>query len=190
MALSCVAENPGDARAYINRGLARGAKGDVDGAIADSSKAIELNPTNAEAHVNRGVAKLAKGEAGGAIADFTRAIELKPNDPIGHYYLGICYANGEGVRKNPSEAAKMFRNAAEQNVPQAQLRLGLCYYNGEGVAKDPAEAYAWFSMAAKVNPDAVRNRDRLKKDLTPQQFKQAERRAKELQSQIEARPKL
>ena len=176
-----------DAEAYVKRGVAKLAKGDLDGAIADSTRAIELKPDDAEAYVNRGVAKLAKGSSDAAIADFTKAIELNPNDAIGHYFLGFCYANGAGVKKDAAEAVRMYRKAAEQNLAQAQCSLGLCYYQGEGVAKNAVEAYAWFSMAAGTDADAARSRDRLERELTPQQFKAAQKRAKELQSQIKPR---
>src|SRR5439155_26586183 len=61
---------------YNKRGLAKEAKGDHDGAIADYNRAIELNPKHASAYNNRGIAKQAKGDLDGAIADYNRAIEL------------------------------------------------------------------------------------------------------------------
>jgi tetratricopeptide (TPR) repeat protein len=63
---------------YYQSGLARKAKGDLDGAIADYSKAIEINPRYAEAFVNRGVARKAKGDLSGAIADYDKALALDP----------------------------------------------------------------------------------------------------------------
>jgi len=122
--------------------------------------------------------------------DFNEALKLKPNDAIGHYFLGVCYANGEGVKRDAATAVRMYRKAAEQNLAQAQWRLGLCYYRGEGVARDAIEAYVWFSLAAKTDSEAARNRDRLEKELTPQQLKAAQKRTRVLQSQIEARYKL
>src|SRR5260370_1507682 len=41
---------------YNNRGNARRAKGEVDGAIADYTRALETNPRYAEAYYNRGIA--------------------------------------------------------------------------------------------------------------------------------------
>jgi tetratricopeptide (TPR) repeat protein len=62
---------------YINRGWAKRAKGDFDGAIADYSKAIELNPKLAVAYSNRGEAKKAKGDQEGADADLAQAEKLR-----------------------------------------------------------------------------------------------------------------
>jgi len=136
------------------------------------------------------VAQLAKGNSDAAIADFTKAVALNPDDAIGHYFLGFCYANGAGVKKDAVAAVRMYRKAAEQNLAQAQWSLGLCYYKGEGVARNAIEAYAWFSMAAKADTDAARSRDQLERELTPQQFKAAQKRTQELESQIAARSEL
>jgi tetratricopeptide (TPR) repeat protein len=70
-----------DAIVYYGSGLAKSTKGDLDGAIADFSKAIELNPKLAEAYLNRGLAKSTKGDQDGAIANESQAIELNPNLP-------------------------------------------------------------------------------------------------------------
>ncbi len=63
--------------------------------------------------------------------------------------LGVCYAKGEGVNKDPAEAAKWYRKAAEQGDAGAQYNLGGCYYNGYGVDKDHAEALKWYRKAAE-----------------------------------------
>jgi len=52
------------------------AKGDLDGAIADYTKAIELKPDSALAYYNRSDAKQAKGDLDGANADHTKATEI------------------------------------------------------------------------------------------------------------------
>ena len=52
----------------------------------------------------------------------------------------------KGVRcceeKNYAEAAKYFRQAAEQGYATAQYNLGVCYYNGYGAPKDLEQAVA------------------------------------------------
>ena len=53
-------------------------KRDLDGAIADCSKAIEVAPALAVAWTQRATAREGKGDLDGAIADTTKAIELDP----------------------------------------------------------------------------------------------------------------
>jgi len=60
----------------ISRSYAKRSGGDLDGAIADCDRAIELNPKLAKAFDNRGSAKLAKGDVVGAADDFAQAAKL------------------------------------------------------------------------------------------------------------------
>lgn len=83
--------------------------------------------------------------------------------------LGLCYAKGEGVAKDPVEAVKWFRKAAEQGNSDAQNNLGVCYANGEGVAKDTAEAARLFRKAdndpiARFNLDCCIKGENVAKD--------------------------
>jgi lipoprotein NlpI len=75
---------------YFNRGVAEKANGDLEGAIADYNRAIELDPKFGAAYSNRGNAKQAKGDLDGAIADCDRAIELDPKDATAHKYRGVA----------------------------------------------------------------------------------------------------
>jgi tetratricopeptide (TPR) repeat protein len=65
--------------AYFDRGSAKQAKGDMDSAIVDYTKTLQLKPDLAEAYYNRGIAKRANGDFGGAKADLNNALKLKPN---------------------------------------------------------------------------------------------------------------
>jgi tetratricopeptide (TPR) repeat protein len=51
-------------------------KGDYDGAIADSTKAIELKPNYAEAYADRGLTKLGQGKDAEAQQDLDTALKL------------------------------------------------------------------------------------------------------------------
>jgi TPR repeat protein len=47
------------------------------------------------------------------------------------------------------EAARWYRQAAEQSHPLAQFNLGMMHAEGQGVPQDPAEAAVWFHKAAR-----------------------------------------
>jgi len=91
----------------FGRGTAKQMKGDLEGAIADYTRAIELNPMFGEAYCNRGNAKSDKGDLDGAIADFSRAIVIKPG-------LSEAYC-GRGLAKS----AKGDLNGATADLNQA-----------------------------------------------------------------------
>jgi tetratricopeptide (TPR) repeat protein len=57
----------------VNRGIEKAKNSDLDGALTDFDRAIELNPKDDAAYYNRAQAKRLKKDAGGAIADYTRA---------------------------------------------------------------------------------------------------------------------
>ena len=60
------------------------------------------------------------------------------------------------MTKDPAEAVKWYRKAADQREPQAEHALGLCYADGDGVPSDPVEAFKWISLAASHgHPPAV-----------------------------------
>jgi len=68
--------NPGYAEAFNNRGAARQDKGDLNGAIADFSRAVKLEPGYAEAYANRGLALLLQHRDKNAQRDLQRSLKL------------------------------------------------------------------------------------------------------------------
>jgi TPR repeat protein len=83
-------------------------------------------PAQAAAELDRGV--LARAQAGDAAAQ---------------NLLGDMYENGNGVERDPAQAAHWYRLAAEQGLADAQLNLGVLYENGEGVERSDVEAARW-----------------------------------------------
>jgi tetratricopeptide (TPR) repeat protein len=73
---------------FFNRAGAKKAAGDLDGAIADYDRAIQIDPKDAAIYNNRGLAKQAKGDLDAAIVDFNRAIQLNPKDAIAYSNRG------------------------------------------------------------------------------------------------------
>src|ERR1700733_10454714 len=64
-----IENQPVSAEDYNNRGGAKHAKGDLDGALADFNKAIELDPNLVAACENRGLVERAKSDRDGTLAE-------------------------------------------------------------------------------------------------------------------------
>ena len=77
-----IQRDPADAAAYHNRAVAYGLLGDLDHAIADYTKTVEIKPDNAGAYENRGRAYASKGDYTNAIADALKASELAPKATV------------------------------------------------------------------------------------------------------------
>jgi TPR repeat protein len=65
------------------------------------------------------------------------------------FLLGEMHRGGLGVSRDAREAARWYRQAAEQDHEAAQEELGLLLANGRGVEKDPGEAARWLRKAAE-----------------------------------------
>ena len=104
-AVAAQAQTPGSAVNNFQEGLKKTERGDLDGAIEDFTRAIEISsrldraknvkgpyftssydgeaaavtvvdPFTAKAYVNRGVARFRKGDLEGAIEDYDRAVRI------------------------------------------------------------------------------------------------------------------
>jgi hypothetical protein len=102
------------------------------------------------------------------------------------YNLGFMLEMGQGTRQEYAQAVMWYRLAAEQGNAKAQLNLGHMYARGWGVPKDFVLAHMWSNLAASRFPvsdperdKAVRNRDRIASNMTPEQLAEAQRRARE-----------
>lgn len=65
---------------------------------------------------------------------------------IAQYYLGLCYFNGQGVEESKTEAARLYRKAAECGYIYAQYSLGHYYIV---YTTDEEEGVKWYTMAAE-----------------------------------------
>ena len=73
---------------WFDLGLEKAKRGDLQGAIADWTKAIEMYPQYAYAYYNRGRARRELGDLQKAIADYTKAVEINPNYAWAFYNRG------------------------------------------------------------------------------------------------------
>lgn len=73
--------NNNNAESYFKSGFAHYKKGEIEQAINDYNKSIELNPSFADAYYNRGLLYQRKGMKEKAIADLEISVKLAPNHP-------------------------------------------------------------------------------------------------------------
>jgi len=80
-------KSPGNARGWMNYGLARMSRGDLAGAQAAYARALELAPDYGYLQVNMGILQGAMGDRAGAESHFWRGLQLMPDVPALRFYF-------------------------------------------------------------------------------------------------------
>ncbi|MBD2361210.1 tetratricopeptide repeat protein [Anabaena minutissima FACHB-250] len=129
-----VQKNPGS-WAYVARGAARLATGDLQGAMADLNEAIRLNPEaiEAEAYSLRGRIRAQQRDFKGALADYNEAVRFKPEDPgnfINRAELRFQQQDYKGALADLNEALRLKPKDAEILKARAGLRYEQKDYKG------------------------------------------------------------
>jgi TPR repeat protein len=71
------------------------------------------------------------------------------NHAEANYWLGQCYRDGIGTKRNDEMAFNRFRLAAEHGLVEAQFDLACCYFEGKGVLQNAVLGRQWCEKAAK-----------------------------------------
>lgn len=115
-------------------------------------------------------------------ARFARSAAEK-GDSAAQQFLGALYQSGQGVKKDPREAAKWFWLAAEHGWSEAMNNLGKAFETGRGVARDPVQALKWYLLAStRPNEDSLLVEGNIRSvtaAMTPEQIAQAGKLARE-----------
>ncbi len=99
------------ASAYARRSYLEQYNCDLDGALTDCNKAIEIKSDVTEFYVYRGTLRRYKGDLDGAMADYNNVIALNPKDALAYAGRGEVYYD---LRKF-ADALADFRKSAELN---------------------------------------------------------------------------
>jgi lipoprotein NlpI len=152
--------------ALYMRGLAYVAKGDVDRAIADYDKAIDLNPRNGLAFNERGLAYKVKGDLDRAVRDLDEAVRLNAGNADIHYNRGhVLLDKGnldraiadfdEAIRLGPNSIIAVTKDEAITRL--ATDRIKAEYFAARGQAKfllaNFADAASDFARSIQLHPD-------------------------------------
>jgi tetratricopeptide (TPR) repeat protein len=127
--------------------VAKRRKGDLNGAIADYNRTIELDPKYAIAYGNRANAKGEKGDLDGAIADYTRGIELNPKDSKDYSYRADAHAK----KKQYAAAINDEQKAIELDPKNGDYYLSLGWY--QLLNRKPRESITASLKALELSPD-------------------------------------
>ncbi len=124
-ALRLQPQGPDLALALVNRGNALLRLGQVDPAIAELRKALEIQPDYAHAHNNLGSALLEVGQNDEAAAAFRQALVFQPGHANAHYNLGVVLL-GQGQL---DEAIAHFQTSLElqPDAADAHNDLGMAF---------------------------------------------------------------
>ena len=63
------------------------------------------------------------------------------------------YGESESGKKDPAEAARWYRKAAELGYPNAMIKIAECYRDGDGVKQDIDEAIKWYRKCRDIVDD-------------------------------------
>lgn len=70
-------------------------------------------------------------------------------DADAQFSLGVLCSVADGQGRDLAEAARWYRQAADQNHPLAEFNLSLMFAEGEGVPQDDVAALDWLRRAAE-----------------------------------------
>lgn len=122
--VSCVSKEK-QAEKHFKRGFEYQDQGDLDRALAEYQKALELNPNYVQVYTNLGTVYLGKKDFDLAIQNFKKVIELNYWDKKAHYNLGVAY---------------IYRGELEQAEKEAEFLKSIRSDLGDALARKIVEA--------------------------------------------------
>ncbi len=119
---------PPDFIFYKKRADGSVAKGDLDSAIGDYNRALELKPNEPYAYLSRGIAFFNKKNYDLSAADFSKAIELNPKDTTAYLNRGNSYEKLGELEKAVGDYLKAVEldpanEPAKTNLQRLQAEL-------------------------------------------------------------------
>lgn len=141
-----IANDGSDDVAWANRGVAKSRLGDLAGAIADCTRAIELAPTVAN-RVNRGNAYATLHRNDEALADFDMALQVEPHN----LSALVGRANADYASKRLAASLHDYTR-----IIDAAPHSDMAYFKRGNIHLDLKEfgsAFSDYSASLKIDPD-------------------------------------
>jgi len=140
---------------FFKSALEQHSSGNLNGAVADYTKAIEIDPTYAEPLLNRGIIHMNRGNHEEAIADLTKAINCRePNVTLlAHLQRSKAYEKigyEDKVIADLTTVINAAKKAKDANVAGVYFSRGNAYVRKQ----DYKKAIADFTQVIKLEPHA------------------------------------
>jgi len=143
---------PPDYKSYMDRAMASSQKGDLDAALVDFGKAIEMKPESADAYLVRGIANLQKKALELAVADLSKAIELNPKSALAFASRGDAYdKKGDAAKAKDDYKKALDLDANVEPAKSAMAKITADELKAQKEAEDARKAAAQ-AAAAKEAP--------------------------------------
>lgn len=136
---------PGHADTFLERGSTiLLADGDLNSAVADFSRAVQLNPYLGVALTRRAETYIKLGKPDLAAADLTEAIRLDPMSPQ------LLSLRGEAFEKSGALSAALADYTAASNLDPANTKLLLCQARIQRATNRPDDAEMTLTKAIRL----------------------------------------
>lgn len=137
---------PSNPLLYYYRGLAIEKNGDMDKALEDFKKSLELDPQLLLSLAEAGKIYAKKKDLNNAVIYYKKAFDLETKDVLTLYNYGVCLFN----LGNSDEAQKVFEKliSIDPNYPDAYYQLGIIYMG----ANDNAKAKEFLEKFVAMDP--------------------------------------
>ena len=142
-------QNPLTAQDHLKSGMGHFQSGEIDAALTDVNRAIELNPGYVDAFFLRAAIRNKKGDAAGVLADYNKIIELAPSVSG----VEVIYTNRSMMRLRSGDvdgALDDLNRAISINPKVAEI------YNGRAITRlqrgDPDGALADYEKTIELKP--------------------------------------
>jgi TonB family protein len=123
---------------FMKRAEASAEKHDLDAALVDFGKAIELKPDSFEAFLERGLAHLNKKALELAISDLSKAVDLNPKSAIAFSNRGDAFEKKGDAAKAKADYQKAVE--LDANVEPAKTNLGKMIAEEQRIQREAEEA--------------------------------------------------
>ena len=117
-------DQPQNAGAWANIGIALKFQGDLQGALQACAKAASLEPNNANAHNNMGIVLAAMGRHEQAVTAHRRALSIEPGFHECWCNLGLALS----AMSNPGQAVEAFRRSLAIKPDHTEALVQFIYH--------------------------------------------------------------